>query len=97
MCPIFSSSIERAQISLTHREKRWLIGVAGRVGVRASQRTPASGHIVCGIPGANPDAEYTADIMQVTDDPFNWDLSGRASFVAGFSYSGSTLSAAGVH
>lgn len=84
--------VERADISLTHNEKRWRIGVPGRVEVRASQRTPSTGPIVCGIPGASPGVEYTAEILQVTDDPFSWDVSGKASFVAGFSYDGSTAS-----
>ena len=81
--------IERADISLTHSKQKWRIGVAGRVEVRASQRTAVTGPVVCGIPGADPGVEYTADVLRVTDDPFQWDLAGRASFVAPFAYGGS--------
>lgn len=81
--------IERAEISLTHTERSWRIGVEGRVEVRASSRTEANGPVVCGIPGATPGTEYTAEQLRVTADPFEWDLAGRASFVAPFEYSGS--------
>lgn len=82
--------IEPAAISLTHSERKWRIGVEGRVEVRASQRTPVTGPVVCGIPGAHPGVEYTADVLRVTDDPFQWDVAGRASFVAPFAYDGPT-------
>ena len=81
--------IEQAEISLTHSERKWRIGVEGLVEVRASQRTEANGPVVCGIPGANPGTEYTAEQLRVTADPFQWDLTGRASFVAPFAYDGS--------
>lgn len=81
--------IERADITLTHSERKWRIGVEGRVEVRASHRTEANGPVVCGIPGANPGTEYTAEQLRVTDEPFQWDLAGRASFVAPFAYEGS--------
>ena len=80
--------VEAADISLTHSTQKWRIGVAGRVEVRASQRTVVTGPVVCGIPGADPGVEYTADVLRVTADPFQWDLSGKASFVAPFSYDG---------
>lgn len=80
--------VERAAISLTHSRQKWRIAVEGRVEVRASQRTVVTGPVVCGIPGANPGVEYTADVLQVTDDPFQWDVTGRASFVAPFAYNG---------
>ncbi len=82
--------IEPAAISLTHSERRWRIGVEGRVEVRASQRTEVTGPVVCGIPGADPGTEYTADVLRVTDNPFHWDVAGRASFVAPFTYNGTT-------
>ena len=82
--------IEHASISLTHSKQKWRIGVEGRVEVRASQRTPVTGPVVCGIPGADPGVEYTADVLRVTDAPFHWDLAGRASFVAPFTYDSST-------
>jgi hypothetical protein len=81
--------IEPADISLTHSKKKWRIGVVGKVEVRASQRTAVTGPVVCGIPGADPGVEYTADLLQVTDDPFQWDVTGRASFVAPFTYTAS--------
>ena len=81
--------IESADITLTHSEKKWRIGVAGRVEVRASRRTIVDGPVVCGIPG-QAGTEYTAEQLRVTDDPFEWDVTGRASFVAPFAYSGST-------
>ncbi len=82
--------IENAAITLTYSEQKWRIGVAGRVEVRATQRTPVAGPVVCGIPGPHPGTEYTADVMRVTDPPFQWDVVGRASFVAPFAYHGST-------
>lgn len=81
--------VESAEISLTHSPRKWRIGVEGKVEVRASQRTEVNGPVVCGIPGADPGTEYTADQMRVTADPFHWDLAGRASFVASFAYQGS--------
>ncbi len=78
--------VEPAEISLTYSEQRWRIGVEGRVEVRASQRTAVTGPVVCGIPGADPGTEYTADVLRVTDEPFQWDVAGRASFVAAFAY-----------
>ena len=36
----------------------------------------------------NPGTEYTAELLKVTDDPFEWEVSGKASFVAPFSYAG---------
>ncbi|MEZ5341197.1 MAG: DUF1326 domain-containing protein [Acidimicrobiales bacterium] len=78
--------IESAAISLTYTTAKWRIGVAGRVEVRASKRTAVSGPVVCGIPGATPGVEYTAEILRVTDEPFHWDVAGRASFVAPFTY-----------
>ena len=81
--------IERADISLTFSQQRWRIGVDGSVEVRASQRTEVTGPVVCGIPGADAGTEYTADVMRVTAAPFDWDLAGKASFVATFAYDGS--------
>lgn len=78
--------IEPADMSLTYSKQTWRIGVHGRVEVRASQRTPVTGPVVCGIPGADPGTEYTADVLRVTDDPFQWEVAGRASFVAPFAY-----------
>ncbi len=80
--------IESASISLTHSERKWRIGVEGLIEVRASQRTDVNGPVVCGIPGAHPGTEYTAEQLRVTAHPFEWDLAGRASFVAPFSYDG---------
>jgi hypothetical protein len=80
--------IEPADISLTHTKQKWRIGVEGRVEVRASQRTKVTGPVVCGIPGAEPGVEYTADVLRVTDEPFHWEVAGRASFVAPFTYNG---------
>lgn len=88
--------IESADITLTHSSERWRIGVAGRVEVRASQCTPVAGPVVCGIPGAEPGTEYTAELMRVTDNPFVWDVAGRASFVARFAYNGSTSLDSGI-
>jgi hypothetical protein len=82
--------IESAAISLTYDARKWRIGVEGRVEVRASQRTVVTGPVVCGIPGAEPGTEYTAEVLRVTDDPFRWDVAGRASFVAPFAYAGSS-------
>jgi hypothetical protein len=75
---------------LTFDERKWRIGVKGRVEVRASTRTTVTGPVVCGIPGV-AGIEYTADVLRVTDDPFRWDVTGKASFVAPFSYDGATL------
>ena len=81
-------AIEPAEISLTHSKQKWRIGVEGIIEVRASERAEANGPIVCAIPGAQPGTEYRAEQMRVTADPFEWDLAGRASFVAPFAYEG---------
>ncbi len=81
--------VESADINLQHSKSRWRIGVQGRVEVRASEATRVDGPVTCGISGdQNPGTEYTADLLKVTDDPFEWEVSGKASFVAPFSYAG---------
>jgi hypothetical protein len=80
--------VEPADITLEYSPRRWSSRVDGRVDVRASVPASDQGAVVCAISGPeHPGTEYTADVMRVTDDPFDWEVSGRASFVAPFAYS----------
>ena len=81
--------VEPAAITLEYTKRRWSSTVDGHVAVRASIPASAEKAVVCAISGAeNPGTEYSSDLFRVTDDPFDWELSGRASFVAPFAYQG---------
>ena len=81
--------VETAKITLEYTPRRWSSTVDGRVAVRASVPVSADGAVICAISGdENPGTEYSSDLFRVTDDPFDWELSGRASFVAPFAYRG---------
>ena len=63
--------------------------VGSAIEVAASRPFETDERVSCVIPGHHiAGAEYYADRLTVTDDPFSWDLEGNCAFVARFAYAG---------
>lgn len=80
-------AVRRARISLTHEPRRKRISVADRVRVVAREPVVTDQQISCGVSGHDhPGQEWIADVMWVQEAPMHWEVTGKCSFAAAFSY-----------
>lgn len=80
-------AVRRARISLTHEPRRKRISVADRVRVIAREPVVSDEPISCGVSGHDhPGQEWIAGVMWVRETELDWEVTGKCSFAAAFSY-----------
>ncbi len=78
-----------APIEIRHGADGHELTVGSAIEVRATRPFETDERVSCVIPGHHlAGAEYYADRLAVSDDPFAWELSGNCAYVSTFSYSG---------
>jgi hypothetical protein len=83
-------NVRRAQIRLTHEQRRWRIRAARYVTVTASRPVDSDAPVACGIPGLDrPGQEVISDELRVDDETLSWDLRARCGFATDFRYASS--------
>ena len=74
-------------IELTPDGEGYRLEVGDAVRLRATAPVPDDAVVRCGIPGYDqPGRELVAEVLEVDDDPFAWDLSGNCAFASRFAY-----------
>lgn len=88
-------AVRRARIDLIHEPRRKRISVADRVRVVAREPVVSDQPISCGISGHDhPGQEWIADVMSVQETGLHWEVTGKCSFAADFSYQSSEVDVA---
>lgn len=81
------NEVRRARVTLSHEPRRWWIRAGTYVTVSASVPVDSAERVACGIPGLDrPGQEVISDVLNVNDDPLNWDLHERCGFATDFRY-----------
>jgi hypothetical protein len=63
------------------------LSVGEAVRLTAARRFESESVVRCGIPGYDePGRELVADVLEVDDDPFSWELKGNCAFASTFAY-----------
>jgi|SRR5690349_9808302 hypothetical protein len=74
-------------IALDPEGEGFRLSVGEAVRLTAAHRFESDSVVRCGIPGYDePGRELVADVLEVDDDPFNWDLTGNCAFASTFAY-----------
>ena len=74
-------------IELTPEGDGYRLEVGDAVRLRATQPVASDAVVRCGIPGFDqPGRELVADELTVSDEPFEWELSGNCAFASRFAY-----------
>jgi hypothetical protein len=78
---------QAAELAIDHTPGRGWFRAAGSVEVRVRAPVADQEPVACVIPGyAQPGTEYVADLLRVTDEPFDVDLTGRCAYESTFRY-----------
>ena len=75
-------------IELEPEADGYRLNVGDAVRLRATRPVESEAVVRCGIPGYDqPGRELVAEQLTVSDDPFEWDLTGNCAFASRFAYS----------
>jgi hypothetical protein len=80
-------AVRPSAISITSGPDGHALVVGERIALSATRPVPTDVPVACGIPGYHePGTELYSDSFVVDDEPFSWELSGKAAFASAFSY-----------
>jgi hypothetical protein len=80
-------TVRASAIELRPEGEGYALRVGEAVRLRAAQPFAGDDEVRCGIPGYHePGRELVAEELVVSDDPFEWELSGNCAFASRFAY-----------
>jgi hypothetical protein len=86
--PSILSGVTASRIELDHVSERRFLRVADRVLLRISRPVETDQTVTCVIPGHDqPGRELYADVLRVSDEPYEDEFTGNCAFSSRFSYS----------
>jgi hypothetical protein len=81
-------AVRPARIELEHTPNNQRIEVENHVHVRGADPVYSPESVSCGIPGHDhPGQEMTTEVQRVTEEPLEWEVTGRCGFATDFAYS----------
>ena len=81
--------VRASPIEIVHSPSGYELRVGAAVDLRATRAVETSESVACIVPGYHQSGrELYADQFTVSDEPFEWELSGNCAFVSRFDYSG---------
>lgn len=86
--PSILRGVSASRIELDHVSERRFLRVADRVVLRVSRPVETDLTVTCVIPGhAQPGSELYADVLRVSDEPYEDEFTGNCAFTSRFAYS----------
>ena len=80
-------AVRPARITLDHTPNHESMTVSGFLSARTARPAVSELPVTCGIPGHDrPGQEIVAEHFRATDDPFDWEFTGRCGFASDFDY-----------